>query len=81
MIKYDEIICYEYCINKNALATTSSINSVDKKRKFDCYILYTVLLGIILLLIITIIAIIMENIGQNKKTLIYWQYKMENNEF
>ena len=52
------------------MTNTMSTNSEYKKvrYKMDCFILHTLLLVIISLLII---AIIMQNIGQNKKILAY----------
>ena len=60
----------------NTIATNESINCHNKKVrcKIDCYILHTVLVVIILQLKIfakLLFAIIMQNIGQNKKALMH----------
>ena len=60
----------------NTIATNVSINCHNKKVRYkvDCYILHTVLVVIILLLKIfakLLFAIIMQNIGQNKKAMMH----------
>ena len=60
----------------NTIATNVSINCHNKKVRYkvDCYILHIVLVVIILLLKIfakLLFAIIMQNIGQNKKAMMH----------
>ena len=60
----------------NTIVTNVSINCHNKKVRYkvDCYILHTVLVVIILLLKIfakLLFAIIMQNIGQNKKPMMH----------
>ena len=55
-------------VTTNVISTMSTNSEYKKVRyKMDCFILHTLLLVIISLFII---AIIMQNIGQNKKILV-----------
>ena len=61
MITCDEIISVMDIVSTkitNTITSDLSVNSDDKRVRYktDCYILYTVLLAIVLLLIITIIC-------------------------